>query len=162
MVKIVYDANGLIKLVKSGIFPKINHENIISQEVYKETVIEGKKRMYDDAFIIGQLINDKKIKVKMAASAENIIGLGKGELTTLQLFHDIKANVIVSDDRRFLRTLEEKNINFTVPTEVIVALVANKRINKNEGIESLKRIRPFVRKENYNHAKRQLEGENEN
>ena len=141
MKKIVFDSDGLIKLVKSGIFKKIQQEIFISEEVYQETVVAGKKGFHDDAQIIEQYIEEKKIIVKKNKTTKNIYGLGKGEASAFSLFEEIQADAIISDDRKFLAVLEQENIPFIVPTEVIVALAVKRRITKIEAAEALLKIK---------------------
>lgn len=162
MSKIVFDSDGLIKIVKTDIFDKIKAECIISEEVYYECVIEGKKRLYEDAYKIEDLINNKKIKIEKVEKIKDINRLGKGEISTLQLFYKIKGNAIISDDRRFLMMLEELDIPFITPAEVIVRLFMIKVLNKKESLEALNKIREIIRKENYDIAIKTIGGKNGN
>jgi predicted nucleic acid-binding protein len=156
MKKIVFDADGLIKLIHAGVFNKL--QGFITEQVFQETVVEGKKRLYEDAFTIEKFVQEKKIEVKKIDRNEQIPGLGRGEISCIQLYKMIKADVIISDDRKFLNTLEERNIPFVVPTECIVGLVGAKKISQKEGIEALDKIKPFVKKENYDVAMKALGG----
>ncbi|MCX6708819.1 MAG: hypothetical protein NTW67_04215 [Candidatus Woesearchaeota archaeon] len=158
MSKIVFDTDGLIKLVRSGIFQQIRHDCIISERVYEEAVVAGKKRLYGDAYQIERFIHEGKIQVRKVRVKTAIPGLGKGELSAMDCFKQINADVIVSDDRKFLSVLEEKGIPFVVPTECIVALVAAKKIQEKEGLEALENIKEFVSKENYERAVEALGG----
>lgn len=152
MKKLVFDSDGLIKLVKSEVFNKIKHSCFISEEVYKETVTAGKEGFYTDAQEIEQFVMQKRIKVRMVDIKEDVYGLGKGEQSALALFRVIKADALVSDDRRFLTFLDEQNIPFLLPSEVIVALALRKYITKEEGIEALNKIRKLIRNQNYESA----------
>ena len=158
MSKIVLDTDALIKVVRSGAFAFIHHKCFISEEVYEEAVTEGKKRFYEDSYLIESLIEDGKMKVMKADMIESIHGLGKGELSTLALFRQIKADVIISDDRKFLDMLEAQNTPFIVPTECIVSLVNTKKMTHKQGINALESIKYLVRKENYTRAIEALGG----
>lgn len=158
MKKLVFDADALIKIVKAGILIKIPHHCMISYKVHEEVVEEGKKRFYADAFQIEQLVKEGRLKVYHVSSTQEIYGLGEGELSTLAVFSKEKADVIISDDRAFLRALEEMNIPFIVPTELIIALVVSKVLEKQDAIKALNRIKEFVRKENYESALEALGG----
>lgn len=159
MYKIVFDSDGLIKLVKAGIFDSIKLKCIISQQVYREAVVEGKKQLYQDAFEIEKFIKNKKITVIKITIDETIPGLGKGELSTLLLFKKLKAHAIISDDRKFLKLLDERQIAYIVPTEAIVGLASNKHLEKEKAIQALNKIKNLVRKENYESAVNALGGE---
>ena len=143
---LVFDADGLIKIVHSGIFNSIPHTIIISEQVYTETVVQGKEGLYPDAFEIEQLIQKKKIVVKKIEIQEDIQGLGKGELSTYALFKKNNAHAIISDDRRFLHFLEQELIPFIVPTEIIVQLVKKKYITKAVALIALEQLQTKVTK----------------
>ena len=149
---LVFDADGLIKVVQARIVGFIDHTCIISQQVYNETVIDGKKYFHNDAFEIENLILQKKIKIKNLEITEQIQSLGIGETSTYYLFKKNKQGTIISDDRRFLHFLEQKNIPFIIPTELIVALVKKKKLPLLEAHNALERIKQKVRKENYERA----------
>ncbi len=158
MSKIVFDADGLIKLARAGIVDLIKQDCIISQEVFEEAVTEGKKRMYEDAFEIERLVKQRKIRVVKTSNIKEIPGLGTGELSALALYLQTKSKAIVSDDRRFLDILAEEGIPFIIPTEVIVALALNKTISRKQGLNALLRIKEFVSKDNYESALQALGG----
>jgi predicted nucleic acid-binding protein len=152
MSKFVFDADALIKLVRAGIFERLAHENIISAQVYEEAVVEGKRKLYEDAFHIEKLIEKKRVRVEQTSAVESIPGLGKGERSALALFTKLNADAIITDDRRFISHLEEKGIPMIIPTEIIVALGVKRVLTKEEAKEALERIRPFVTKENHQRA----------
>ncbi len=148
----VFDSDGLIKVVHSGIFEKINTKCVISQQVYEEVVEQGKRRLYFDAFQIERWINENKIKVIKVKKKIEIPGLGSGELSTLTLYKEISGKAIVSDDRRFLQLLEQEDIPFIIPTGIIVSLFESKRLSKGDALDALSKIKVFVRNEDYENA----------
>ena len=157
MLKIVFDADGLIKLAHTGILAKVNERCLISNQVFNETVVEGKKRLYPDALIIEDLIKQQKMIVQKVI-VKKIEGYGIGEISTLTLFMKEKADVIVSDDRKFLVYLDNLDVPFIIPTEFIVGLAMSNRITKEDGREALKNIKSFVRLEQYTQALHTLGG----
>ncbi len=152
MSVLVFDADGLIKLVRSGLFPRLKQTCFISQEVFEETVVEGKKRLYPDALIIEELIRNKLLHVRQTKPISPVAGLGKGELSALALCTDEDADAIVSDDQRFLHHLHELRIPFLVPTECVVSLAQARMITVQEGKDALIKLKAFVKKENYESA----------
>src|SRR3989344_748156 len=100
MKKLVFDADGVIKLTKSGVMNIIveNYQCAITKQVYEEAVTEGKKRLYQDALEIERLFQAEKIKV-ISIRLKLDKTLGKGEASVYQ---DAEDSVIVSDDRKFL------------------------------------------------------------
>jgi len=155
MKKLVFDADGLIKLAKAGMTEAIakNYTCIISEQVYEEVVIEGKKRLHQDAFEIERLIEAKKIKV-ISIQLKESNDLGKGELSTYKIAEN---NIIVSDDRKFLSFLQNENKPFIVPAHFIAALAQKRMISKKEGIGALNRIKKLITTESYTEALHMLE-----
>lgn len=153
---IVFDTDGLIKLTRSGIMSKISSVSFISEEVYQEAVIEGKKRFHQDAFVIEQLVQEGKIKREQVKY--NIIPLlGKGETSSLALYYKINAQVIVSDDRQFLAYLEEQGVPFLVPSEFLLFLALTKQAKNKECLVALEKMRDLITVQNYYDAKEALE-----
>jgi predicted nucleic acid-binding protein len=135
----------------------------ITEEVYDETVIRGMERAHDDAYKINGLIKEGKLKVENIKNnklVENMLEnrtFGVGECSTLHLFHNLYAKVIVTDDRAFLNLLDRNNISYIIPTDLIVRLYELKVITKDESINSLDAIKIYVSGQNYDAARRNLE-----
>ncbi|MCX9013834.1 MAG: hypothetical protein OIN89_03410 [Candidatus Methanoperedens sp.] len=165
MTKIVLDSDGLIKLIKAGCYHKLfkHFACSITKEVYEETVIRGMERMYDDAFQIEELIKKGLLnieKTKNNQQARRILkntSVGKGESSSLHLFLNANAMVIISNDRAFLNLLEQNNIPFIIPADLIVRLYELNMISKDEATDALFQIKPYVNKNSYNNAKANLE-----
>jgi len=165
MTKIVFDSDGLIKLVKAKCYEKLlkHFTCLISKEVYEETVLRGMERLYEDAFLIDELVKKKMLqvqKVRNNKKAQSILencNLGKGETSTLYLFFNVEAKTIISDDRFFLNLLLQNNIPFITPTDLIVRLYELKIINKKDALSALSKIKPYVNKNSYNNAKTNME-----
>ena len=158
MNKIVLDADATIKLARAGILSTLTKgfKLIISEAAYKE-VLRGKEKLYEDAFIVGDLFKDKKLNV-INIKGQTIIGLGLGESTTLELFKKIKGDVIVSDDKKFLSVLEREDIPFIVSTDMIVLATKKGVISKQEALKSLTKIKPFVNEDIYNTSRKLIGG----
>ncbi len=135
---------------------KMAEVGYISAEVYEETVVEGKKRFHEDAFVIEQMILDTKIKVRKVKFVP-LPKLGKGEVSTLALYHKMKAEAIVSDDRRFLGYLEEQGVPFLVPSEFLLYLALSNSISSQKCLEALEKIKDLITLQNYYDAKNALE-----
>lgn len=167
MAIFVLDSDGLIKLIKANIIEVLlkNFSCFISKEVYKEVVIEGKKRLYEDAFTIESLVKKGMLKVKEVKEdkkafkiLKDVFELGKGEKSTLYLFFNLKADAIISDDNAFLNILKANSIPFIIPSDIISRLVELKIIDKESGIKALNAIEYYIRRENYLMAKKVIEG----
>ena len=135
----------------------------ITEEVYDETVIRGMERAHDDAYEINELVKEGKLKVENIKNnklVENMFEnrtFGVGECSTLHLFHNSDAKVIVTDDRAFLNLLDRNNISYIIPTDLIVRLYELKVITKDESINFLDAIKVYVSGQNYDAARRNLE-----
>ena len=152
MKNIVFDSDGLIKLTKAGILEKIIEHFIcsITKEVYDETVVKGMERFYDDAFQIDGLIRKGKIMVKNIENnkqASNILedsSLGRGETSSLHLYFNLNAEAIISDDRVFLSVLQQNNVAFITPADLIVRSFELRIFSKDESLNALDMIEPYI------------------
>ena len=157
-MKLVLDADAVIKLARAEVLGSLTDgaRCYLSQQVYDE-VLKGKEKMYEDAFVAEALCTQRKIKVQ-EVSTEAKAGLGIGEWSSKQLFHTIKADAIVSDDRKFLSLLEREGVSFMVSTDCIVLLGLSQSLTKSEALLALEKIKPLVRQEQYRAATQKLGG----
>lgn len=97
------DSDVLIKLTKIGLKEIIASmlEIYIPKRVYEETVIESKG--YPDAEKIQENIDAGNIHISGYSSQE------KGEVQSLRLYRLVGFELIASDDRKFLNSLEKYN-----------------------------------------------------
>ncbi len=159
MLKLVLDADGTIKLAKSGTLEVLTStEKCFMASAAYEEVIKGKEKMYEDAFIVESL--EQKGQIILKKSEEKQIGsTSSGESATLSLFKTLKGDAIISDDRKFLKSLEEDRISFIIPTDVIVLLAKKRAISETDAKIALDNIRDIVRDENYQSAIENIKGE---
>lgn len=158
MAKFVLDADAAIKLQKAGALGTLASfvKCVIAMKTYEE-ILRGKEKMHDDAFAIEQLVEKGKVAIVKIKSYEKD-GFGLGEGASLELFKKIKADGIISDDRKFISLLESQGIPFIIPTDVIAMLFIKKQMSKAEAGQALDKIRPLVRESNYSAAKRTIGG----
>lgn len=160
MYKVIADVDGLIKLAKSGLLGNITKhiQIIISQQVYMEAVESGKERLYEDAYIIDSFVEKGDIQlVKSSAKEEG--DLSVGELSSLRLYKKGTAPLILSDDRKFLNILERHGIPFIMPTDLIAVLAKHRKLDKQEAVKGLQKIKGFVRDDVYLAALNYIGGE---
>lgn len=165
MYKLVSDSDALIKLVNAGVLLVVAEELeiYISERVYEETVVQGKKYHYRDADIIEEIISGGKIKIKQIKKNKmanmqlrGCTHLGAGEKTTLHLFHQINAEAIVSDDQAFLEVLYSSKIPYLTSSELIAYMARDQKISKNQALAALENIRMSIREANYLKTKKQI------
>ncbi len=92
-------------------------------------------------------------------TGEDSESLGKGEMSALALLKKEKADAIISDDRKFISILEEEDAPLLVPSDAIVWLFRTGRVNKQEAVAAIEKLRSTVRKEAYNRAMKLIGGE---
>ncbi|MAE43292.1 hypothetical protein CMO93_05955 [Candidatus Woesearchaeota archaeon] len=159
MYNLLLDSDALIKLTHSEIIFKVCEafNCSITNEVKEETVKEGKARFYPDALIIENLIKNSLLNLKSSKKRIKIKeNFGKGEKSILELYHNTKNNAIVSDDSTFIKHLENENIPFFVPSDLIILLKKQSKINQKEAFYFLEKMKVFIREEVYNETKKEL------
>ncbi|MBI5392440.1 hypothetical protein HZA96_01100 [Candidatus Woesearchaeota archaeon] len=161
MKKFILDSDALIKLTRSGIIELFcsYYSCIITKQVYDEVVSEGKKRHYENASIIEDLVIRKNITTIAVTQIKQDLPLGLGELSSLQLYRKITADAIISDDRKFIILLENEEIPFLFPVDVILLLRFENIMTKEESLGVLEIMKRFVRLEQYARAKEMLKGD---
>jgi predicted nucleic acid-binding protein len=165
---IVLDADGLIKLGKVGLLPYLaeSYNCIISEQVFRDAIEEGKKHFYEDVFVLEGYINQQLVKVvtiKPSAKAKKILhktwSLGEGEKSTLHLFYNQNALGIVSDDVAFLNLLDRHSVPYFTPANLISRLVELKKISRQQGLTILEKLKPYIRNSIYKLVKKEMEVE---
>ena len=159
MYNFIFDSDALIKLTKSGLLDVIcNYYNCITtNEIKNECVDEGKKRLYKDALKIEQFINKKLLSViELKRRGKISEKLGKGEISAVNLYFQEKNSTIITDDSAFIRYLQENNIKFFVPADLILLMKISNKIDKRTALNYLEHIRAFIRVEVYNNIKKDI------
>jgi predicted nucleic acid-binding protein len=164
MMKIVCDADGLIKINKAGILALLDErvEIIVGPEVYREVVTIGKEHGHSDALEIEKVLPKPTAVVLKNRSKSGLkilpdeLELGAGEKETLVLYERVSADVILSDDRKFLRELDSIDVPYITPAAMIVALAERKILHIDSALEALTKLSEFVRKDQFQAAQEEL------
>ncbi len=139
------------------------HEVLVPQAVYEEAVTKGKQELYEDAFELEATLGGGRAWIfetepeREPGSAMEASALGPGERDALRLYRAEAADAILSDDRVFLRFLDESSVPYLTPAGVVVGLVESGRLDPVEGLAALERLREYVRDSVYREAKKELE-----
>jgi len=143
-MKIVMDADCLIKLTKAGLKEKVCRSMtvFIPGEVKRETVDQAPNR--PDGLRIGENIEARLIHVKGTAS-----GPQKGENAVLDLYRSGGLDAIGSDDHRFLRQLKGLGIPFAVPAALVVFMRKHRNLDHREAQDGLFALKPYISEEQY-------------
>ncbi len=140
------------------------HEVLVPGAVYEEAVTRGKRELYEDAFELEAALSGGRARIleeERDAGCVRMGGgpsLGPGELDALRLYHEEGADAVLSDDRVFLRFLDEGSIPYLTPAGVVVGLVGSGRLDPDEGLAALGRLREHVREEVYRRGREEIEG----
>jgi hypothetical protein len=154
---IVVDADGLIKLGKSGALPPLlgTARLLVPKTVWEEAVEEGKRRMYEDAHELEATLAESGAEVVSYEAGEEVEPLlggsaasfGAGERAALAVFYAVGADAVLTDDRAFLRLLAgaDPPVAALVPAAAIVALAEGDWMTVEEAREALGKLKPSIR-----------------
>lgn len=161
------DADGLIKLGKAGVLRLFFGvaEVLVPEAVYEEAVVRGKRELYEDAFALEMVLREAEARVAPDVSdpwAEKLLeeggaSLGMGERSALHLYGTEGADAILTDDRVFLSFLGRAGAPALTPTAVIVRLVEAGRMEVEEGLKAMSRIRECIREPVHQAAVEEIE-----
>lgn len=167
MSTIVADADGLIKLGKSAALSALLSvaDVLVPEAVYEETVVAGKRELYEDAFELERVLREGGARVVEAREnerAERVLedapALGPGERAALRVAFVREADAVLMDDRAFLGVLAGAETKALVPAAAIVLLAEREALPVEEAVETLGRIEGSVRREVYETAVEDLAG----
>lgn len=135
---VVFDSSALIILQKTGLLDILLgfFNCLISYEVYKECVINGKQIRQPDAYHIGKKIEDNSINVgKVNADVKEFMkkfSLGEGESASILLYKEAGANLLAIDDHKAINICRIHNVSFATSLSLSVACFRNNIIDRKE------------------------------
>ncbi len=128
---------------------------VMAPEVRRECVEQGRAAGYADSLRIednlqrGVVAANEGRRVQRAESMISDLGLAGGEADTLRLYLTARADLVVSDDRRFTRLLEGLAVPFVTPAGLLVALADSRKASRGECLHLLERMAPMISEEEY-------------
>ena len=145
---IISDASTLILLQKIVLLDKLvkNFEFIISQEIYYEAVIKGKKIKSKDSYLIENKINRGIIKIKKIKDRKRVnqiineFSLEKGETEAIVLFLQENADILAIDDHKAINVCKIYEIPFITALTFVITTFDAKIIMKNEAKEMVRNL----------------------
>jgi len=120
---------------------------LIPVAVYRETVVEGKKKGYNDAYLINQLIKERKIKIEGVSRVSirklNRFNIQGGEAEAIALYQQMEADLIASDDDNVRNKKHLLKLNLVGTPSILYSLFSAKIIDKpklKRSIDELRKI----------------------
>ena len=158
------DTDAMIKVTKGSVKEAVAKAFtlLLPPEVRRECVEQGKAGGYPDALRIEENLRRGLLSQahgKRSPETEALIRdlrLAGGEADVVRLFRAGAADLIVSDDRRFLQFLEGLGIPFTTPAALIVALVRRKKATPEDGLALLDKLVGMISEDEHDEARRSL------
>jgi len=135
-------------------------ECMIPRAVYQEAVVNARAKGYADAEAIDKAVN-ALMQIRDVASAELSTipkGLGSGESEAPSLaIQQGEDSVIVSDDLVFLNAVQQREIRYLTPIELLPWLARSAIISVGRARELIESFRPLTNERNYLAALADLE-----
>lgn len=140
---------------------------LVPRAVWVEAVEEGKREMYEDAYVLERVLEEGGAEVvghEAREEAEELLrgspaSFGAGERAALAVFFAHEADAILTDDRAFLTLLAGASppVPVLLPTAAIVALAEGGKTSVAEARVALGKFEPSVRADAYGAAMQELE-----
>jgi len=154
-----------VKLAKCSLKERVTaeHQLLLGPAVRKEAVDQGKAGGHADALLIEQNLEAGRLRmvavprIAKGEAAARALGLDHGEADTLRLVASGEADLALSDDRRFLRVLEDLGLPYATSAALLRTLVEDGRIERGEGLRYLDRLSPMISEEEYLETRAALE-----
>lgn len=162
MYKVLFDSDALIKIAKAEFIVATVEcfDVLITEDVYNETVEEGKKGFYADADKIEELVKQGRINVlkvdyyKKGKKPKQSFGIG--ETSVFQAYK--KGRLVVTDDLSFALYLEKKSIKYLSSAHILLMLLKKHKLTKDEAYHCLEKMKPFIRRQIYEIIKKDIGG----
>ena len=145
-MKLLVDADCLIKLTKAGLKDLVGSKDVIfiPQVVQKEVVDAGKEKQCADAFLV-----EKNIEARIVMVAEPSSNHIKGDEALIAHFQSKKCDAVATDDARLARLLRVSGIPFILPALIIYHLLQDGAIDRKTALQALKRLAEFISDDEY-------------
>lgn len=166
MYRIVFDADGLLKVYKAGFLGEITtaYVCLLPEEVFQEVVIAARRVHPEEAKTFEGFTREGKLLKRPPACsgpADRLLvmspALGKGERGALRLFYRERADFIATDDRAFLNLLTRHRIPFLTPPDMLFRLRRENQLSSEKAEAAAERLRRVIRREVYEDLKQRLE-----
>ena len=146
-MKIVMDADCLIKLTKAGLKESVcNAFQVTIPHLVKEEIVDrGRKKQLPDAYVIEKNIKDGLIKIEGKRNSAVYVG----EKEAVALFENGGFDAIGSDDKRFIKQLRVFNIPYITPAVFIAVMLKKGDILQDEAEKRLYALSEYISENEY-------------
>lgn len=145
---VVSDSSSLIIGTKAGLLDMLCNEFSVEipKRVFEETVVAGKVLQKIDALKIEEAVENRRIAVREIKPVKNKkmnrwfkeLNLDEGEMQAIQLYVQIKAKLLLADDRQAINAAKLLEINWVTIPDLIVGFAERKKLSANKALEALK------------------------
>ncbi|NCC53228.1 MAG: hypothetical protein EOM20_18730 [Spartobacteria bacterium] len=151
-MKIIMDADCLIKLTKAGIKEDVCNAftTFIPTRVRHEVMVNAP--MHPECSVIQNNL-DKGVLKEISEFRQAM----KGEEAVLALYQQGNYAAIASDDKRFIGKLRILNIPFLTPGVIILLLVKQQHIDRSDGLRKLEKLSCMISDDEFAIVKLKLE-----
>jgi predicted nucleic acid-binding protein len=140
---VVADASSLILMAKCRLLRPYGSqvELLAARQVIGEAASVELQRAHPDAVHIAEAVADGHVVMRVVRSRRKLpLTLGPGEAATIRLFVQERADLVLSDDGRALRTCRLLDIPFTTTPRVVVDLRAAGHLGQAEARRALEKL----------------------
>jgi rRNA-processing protein FCF1 len=154
-MKILMDADCLIKLTKAGLKEKIcqQYEIAIPATIKKEVVDAGRRKGLLDAELVEKNIKKDIIKIVGKESPTRI----KGDLALIEIYKRGRYDAIATDDVKLIRGLRSVGISYILPGLFIYFLYRRNITDKVTALNWLGGLSNFISEDEHSMIKFLLE-----
>lgn len=140
---VVADACSLILMAKCEVLHPYGGSVTLlaARQVVAEAASVELQRRHVDALRIARAVADGRLVVKAVRSRRRLpVALGPGEAATIRLFLQERADLVLTDDGRALRTCRLLAVPFTTTPRVVVDMHAAGRLRRPEARRALEKL----------------------
>lgn len=155
-MKLLMDADCLIKLTKAGLKELVTAKDTISipEQVKREVVDAGKKKQCADAIAV-----EKNIGSKMISVIDVPVQVEKGDQALIAIYREEDYDAIATDDTKLSRRLKALNIPFILPALILYQLFKKSKIDYKTALWALQQISEFISEDEFSTVRLLLEKE---
>ena len=145
-MKVLMDADCLIKLTKSGLKELVaaKVQIFIPEAVRREVVDAGKLKQCSDALAV-----EKNIEEKTVCVIAHSVPIASGDRALVTVFGHGNYDAVATDDARLTQQLRAYGIPFVLPGLLIYQLMKQGILDKEHGFSALAQLAQYISEDEY-------------